>query len=304
MSQSKGNFVFWNGDFLPRAEAVIPIDWHVVRYGSGTFEGIRGYQTERGVAIPFLAEHARRLYHSAKIHGMTDAFHFSPEQIAEAIIATVKKNGIVPCYINPMIFRGGGSLNVNPMECDVVFVVDIMVWGKYVGDAARVKVSSWTRPAPNTHPMMAKAGGNYLNGALMKMEAVRLGYVEGIGLTPAGHVSDGSGENIFLVVDNTIWTPPLADCGLPGLTRQHVIILARENGWEVREESIPREMLYTADEIFFTGSAAEITPIQQVDHIELEAPGPKTAELQKKFGDTIQGSTQHSQDWITYFQMD
>lgn len=301
--QKKGKHVWWNGRFRTRAKAVVPIDWHIVRYGSGVFEGIRAYRTGRGIAIPFLMEHAQRLINSAKIHGMDDKLRWTPQQLAKAIITTVKKNGLAPCYVNPMIFRGGPTLNVNPIDNDVIVTIDIFVWGKYVGDTAEVKVSSWTRPAPNTHPMMAKADGNYLNSSLIKAEAVRLGFVEGIGLTTNGHVSDGSGENIFLRFEGELWTPPLADCGLPGLTRKHVILLAKKNGLTVREESIPREMLYLADEIFFTGSAAEITPISKVDHVSVTAPGPSTQLLQKAFTDTINGDTEHSDKWITYFEL-
>lgn len=295
--------IWFNGQLIPHEEASVHVLSHVLHYGSSVFEGIRCYETDRGSGIFRLREHMRRLYDSAKIYRMD--VPYSLEELEDAIIETIQDSGLRSCYIRPVIYRGMGSLGVNPLKNKVDVFVAVWEWGAYLGPEALengvdVQVASWHRMAPNTHPAMAKAGGNYLNASLVKMDAVLNGFSEGIMLSVDGHVAEGSGENLFLVRDGKIYTAPSTLSILPGITRDSVITLARERGYEVIERAVPREALIIADELFFTGTAAEITPIRSVDHYSIGSGsrGPITKELQDVFFDVIRaGNDPHG--WLT-----
>jgi branched-chain amino acid aminotransferase len=296
--------VWHNGKFIPWAEATVHVASHVVSYASCLFEGIRCYQTPPGPAIFRLKEHTDRLVNSCKIYRMELAY--SREQLAQAMVELVRVNKVKHCYIRPVVFRGYGEVGVNPLKNPIEIYLLAWEWGKYLGAEALAQgvdvcVSSWHRMAPNTMPAMAKAASNYMNAQLIKMEAVTNGYVEGIALDPSGHISEGSGENIFLVRDGRIFTPPLASSVLPGITRDSVMTLARELGCEVSEQALAREMLYIADEVFFTGTAAEITPIRSVDRIVVGQgkPGPITKKLQERFLSIVEGRAEDKYGWLT-----
>jgi branched-chain amino acid aminotransferase len=296
--------VWHNGKFIPWAEATVHVASHVVSYASCLFEGIRCYETPQGPAIFRLKEHTDRLVNSCKIYRMELAY--SREQLAQAMVELVRVNKVKHCYIRPVVFRGYGEVGVNPLKNPIEIYLLAWEWGKYLGAEALAQgvdvcVSSWHRMAPNTMPAMAKAASNYMNAQLIKMEAVTNGYVEGIALDPSGHISEGSGENIFLVRDGRIFTPPLASSVLPGITRDSVMTLARELGCEVSEQALAREMLYIADEVFFTGTAAEITPIRSVDRIVVGQgkPGPITKKLQERFLSIVEGRTEDKYGWLT-----
>ena len=296
--------IWFNGELVPFDEAKIHVLSHVVHYGSSVFEGIRCYRTERGSAVFRLREHSRRLVDSAKIYRME--IPYTVEELDRATLDTIAASGLDACYIRPVVFRGFGRMGVNPLHNPVETVVAVWEWGQYLGDEALeagvdVEVASWARNAPNTTPSMAKAGGNYLNSSLIKMDAVLNGVTEGIALTTDGYLSEGSGENLFLIRDGVIYTPPTALSILPGITRDAVITLARERGYTVEERLMPREALYLADELFFTGTAAEITPIRSVDHYTIGAGrrGPITAELQEAFFDVVRGGND-PHGWLTF----
>jgi branched-chain amino acid aminotransferase len=296
--------VWHNGKFIPWAEATVHVASHVVSYASCLFEGIRCYETPQGPAIFRLKEHTDRLVNSCKIYRMELAY--SREQLAQAMVELVRVNKVKHCYIRPVVFRGYGEVGVNPLKNPIEIYLLAWEWGKYLGAEALkqgvdVCVSSWHRMAPNTMPAMAKAASNYMNAQLIKMEAITNGYVEGIALDPSGHISEGSGENIFLARDGRIFTPPLASSVLPGITRDSVMTLARELGCEVSEQALAREMLYIADEVFFTGTAAEITPIRSVDRIVVGQgkPGPITKKLQERFLSIVEGRGEDKYGWLT-----
>ena len=297
--------VWHNGEFIPWSGATIHVASHVVSYASCLFEGIRCYETQQGPAIFRLKEHTDRLVNSCKIYRMD--LDFSRAQLEQAMVELVRVNNIKACYIRPVVFRGLGEVGVNPMKNPVEIYLLAWKWGKYLGESATkdgvdVCVSSWHRMAPNTLPALAKAASNYMNSQLIKMEAITNGYVEGIALDSAGHVSEGSGENIFLGREGKIFTPSLASSVLPGITRDAVITLARELGYSVVEQTLAREMLYLADELFFTGTAAEITPIRSVDRITVGKgqPGPITRKLQERFMSIVQGHAEDKYGWLTF----
>jgi branched-chain amino acid aminotransferase len=297
--------VWHNGKFIPWAEATVHVASHVVSYASCLFEGIRCYETPRGPAIFRLKEHTDRLVNSCKIYRME--LDYSRAQLAQALVELVRVNKVKHCYLRPVIFRGYGEAGVNPLKNPIEIYLLAWQWGKYLGAEALAQgvdvcVASWHRMAPNTMPAMAKAASNYMNAQLIKMEAITNGYVEGIALDPSGHISEGSGENIFLVRDGKIYTPPLASSVLPGITRDSVITLARELGYEVSEQPLAREMLYIADEVFFTGTAAEITPIRSVDRIVVGKgqPGPVTRQLQERFLAIVEGRAEDKYGWLTF----
>ncbi|GAB5518124.1 MAG: branched-chain amino acid transaminase [Rhodothermales bacterium] len=285
--------IWFNGELVPYEKATIHVLSHVVHYGSSVFEGIRCYQTEQGSAVFRLPEHMRRLIDSAKIHRMT--IPYDQQMLEDAVVQTISNSGLDTCYIRPVVFRGMGSMGVNPLKNHVETVIAVWEWGAYLGPEALasgvdVQVASWNRMAPNTLPSLAKAGGNYLNASLVKMDAILNGFTEGIMLNVNGYLAEGSGENLFIVRDGVIYTPQTSLSILPGITRDAVMTLARDKGYEVKEAAIPREALYLADELFFTGTAAEITPIRSVDHhvIGSGQRGPVTHELQEAFFDIIQ----------------
>lgn len=306
MSPFKEDGLVWmNGQFVPWKEAKIHIASHVIHYGSSIFEGFRAYETPKGTAIFRLHAHIRRLYNSCKIYRME--IPFTEDQFNQAVIDTVKVNNMKACYIRPIVYRGYNALGVDPFPNPVDCAIMVWNWGKYLGDEALEKgvdvcVSSWWRMAPNTFPALAKSGANYMNSQLIKMEALVDGYSEGIALNIRGHISEGSGENIFLVINGKVYTPPLSSSVLPGITRDTVIILLKEMGIPIIEETIPREMLYIADEVFFTGSAAEITPIRSIDRIIIGAgqPGPVVKKLQKEFFAYINGEREDKYGWLTF----
>lgn len=297
--------VWVDGKFVDFDDAKIHILSHVVHYGSSVFEGIRCYQLKDGSSAVFrLPEHAQRLLDSAKIYRM-GVLH-SRKDLIDAMLETVRANKFKSCYIRPVIFRSTGGLGVNPLPCKVETWVIVWQWGAYLGKEALevgvdVQVSTWNRMAPNTMPAMAKAACNYMNAQLTKMEALSNGFSEGIALDVDGFVSEGSGENIFVIRDQTIYTPPLSASILSGITRASILKLAFEEGIPVREERIPREMLYVADEIFFTGTAAEVTPVKSVDRIPVGAGkrGPVTEKLQKLYLDIATGRAEDRHGWLT-----
>ncbi len=303
-------YIWFNGKLIPWEKATVHVLAHALHYGSSVFEGVRAYETPRGVAIFRLREHTQRLFDSAKIHRIV--LPFQPEQINEACRLTVAANELKHgAYIRPIAFRGYGEIGVAPkIDPPVEVAIAAWEWGKYLGKESEeagvdVCISSWQRVAPNTIPALAKAGGNYLSSQLISQEAKRLGFAEGIGLAPDGTVSEGAGENLFLVKDGVLYTPGLAHSVLGGITRDSVMRLARERGIEIRESSIPREMLYIADELFFTGTAAEVTPIRSVDRIQIGAGrrGPVTETLQKAFFGLFTGTTPDKWGWLDYVDM-
>jgi len=296
--------IWHNGRFIAWDEAKIHVLSHVVSYGSSVFEGVRCYDTQQGPAIFRLREHTRRLLDSAKIYRMP--VPFTLEQLMEAQVELVRVNRLRSCYIRPIVLRGYGTMGVMPGNNPTEVFLACWEWGKYLGEEAMTQgvdvcVSSWNRMAPNTLPALAKAGGNYLNSQLIRMQADLDGYAEGIALDRDGYVSEGSGENIFVIRDGKIHTPPLAASVLPGITRDTVLTLAREAGIPVVEMNIPREMLYIADEIFFTGTAAEVTPVRSVDRIPVGSGkrGPVTEQLQKAFFDIVEGRVEDRYGWLT-----
>ena len=296
--------IWFNGDLVAYEDATIHVLSHVVHYGSSVFEGIRAYATDRGPAVFRLREHMSRLVDSAKIHRMD--LGYSVDELCEAAVETVAASGLEACYVRPVSFRGHGPMGVNPLNNPVHTVVAVWEWGQYLGAEAveqgvDVQVSSWNRPAPNTLPSMAKAGGNYLGGSLIKMEAIKNGFAEGIALNVDGYLSEGSGENLFLVRDGELYTPPTTMSILPGITRDSVIQIAQDRGYTVIEKILPREALYLADEIFFTGTAAEVTPVRSVDHYQIGAGqrGPVTEELQQAYFQVLR-DTDDPRGWLTF----
>jgi branched-chain amino acid aminotransferase len=297
--------IWKNGRFIPWEEATVHVLAHVVNYGSAVFEGIRCYSTPSGPAVFRLREHVRRWLDSARIYRMED-HGYTLEQLSGAMLELVRLNEMDSCYLRPIILRGYGEIGVNPLKNPVDVFIACWVWGKYLGDEALaagvdVCVSSWTRIAPNTLPALAKAGANYMNSQLIKMEAITNGYVEGIALDSNGYVSEGSGENIFVVRDGKIHTPPLGASVLPGITRDTVLRLAQDLDIPVVETLIPREMLYIADEVFFSGTAAEITPIRSVDRIKVGKGqrGPVAEALQKEFFAIVNGAKADRHAWLS-----
>jgi branched-chain amino acid aminotransferase len=297
--------IWRNGEFIAWDDAKIHVLSHVVSYGSSVFEGIRCYETASGPAVFRLREHVRRMVDSAKIYRM-DNFQFTREQLENAILDLVAINQLRSCYIRPIVLRGFGEMGVNGTKNPLDIYLACWEWGKYLGDSALadgvdVCVSSWNRIAPNTLPSLAKAGANYMNSQLMKMEAIANGYAEGIALDKSGYVSEGSGENIFLVRDGKIVTPPLGTSVLPGITRDSVLTLAGKLGIPIVEQVVPRELLYISDEVFFSGTAAEITPIRSIDRITIGKGrrGPITEQIQREFFSIVNGTKPDIYSWLT-----
>ena len=297
--------IWHNGRFIKWEDATVHVLSHVVSYGSSVFEGIRCYATAVGPAVFRMREHIRRLMDSGKIYRMEN-IGFTADQLGEAMLELVRVNRMDSCYLKPIVMRGYGDVGVNGAKNPIEIYIACWNWGKYLGEEALAEgvdvcVSSWTRMAPNTLPAMAKAGANYMNSQLIKMEAIANGYVEGIALDSSGYVSEGSGENIFVVRDGKIHTPPLGASVLPGITRDTIITLAHERGIPVIETLVPREMLYIADEVFFSGTAAEITPIRSIDRITIGKGrrGPVAEALQHDFFGIIDGTKADQHGWLT-----
>ncbi|PYX55100.1 MAG: branched chain amino acid aminotransferase [Acidobacteria bacterium] len=303
MAIQKTEKIWHNGKFIRWDDAHIHVMSHVVNYGSSVFEGIRCYALPSGPAIFRAQEHMQRLLDSAKIYRID--VEFARDELVTALVELVKNNGVWPCYIRPIVLRGYGEAGVNPFNSPTEVYVVNYPWGKYLGTDAEqgvdVCVSSWTRIAPNTLPAMAKSGANYMNSQLVKMEAIINGYVEGIALDANGYVSEGSGENLFVVRNGTLQTAPLGNSVLPGITRDSVLRIARELGIAVVEQCIPRELLYIADELFLTGTAAEITAVRSVDKISVGKGklGPITRSIQKEFYAIIRGEKPDRFQWLT-----
>lgn len=305
MPFNKTEKIWMNGKMINWDDAKIHVLSHVIHYGSGLFEGERCYKTNRGPAIFRLKEHIDRLYNSCKIYRME--IPFTKEQIWQAHLDIIKVNKMEACYIRPIAYRGYDQLGVDPTGVPIDVAIAVWPWGKYLGPEALEKgvsvcVSSWRRNAPGTMPDMAKSSANYMNSQLIKLEAKHHGYVEGIALDVYGHVSEGSGENIFIVRDGALITPPFGCSILPGITRNTIIRLAGDMGIKVIEEHIPREALYISDEVFFTGSAAEITPISAIDGIKVGEGkcGPMTSKLQKAFFGIFEDGYVDKYNWLTY----
>ncbi|MCK4363273.1 MAG: branched-chain amino acid transaminase [Candidatus Aminicenantes bacterium] len=301
----KNGLVWINGKLVPWKDANIHIASHVIHYGSSIFEGFRAYNTPKGTAIFRNNAHIKRLYNSCKMYRME--IPFTQEEIEQAVIQTIKANKLKACYIRPIVYRGYGTLGVDPFPNPIDCAILVWEWGQYLGEKALengvdVKISTWQRMAPNTFPALAKSGANYMNSQLIKMEALLEGYVEGIALNVRGHISEGSGENIFIVINGEIHTPPLSSSILPGITRDVVICMAKDLGITLVEETLPREILYIAEEVFFTGSAAEITPIRSVDKITIGngRRGPVVKRLQDEFFAYINGEKKDQYRWLTY----
>ena len=303
MPLHKTEHIWHNGKLIPWDKATIHVMSHVVHYGSSVFEGVRCYAPSSGPAIFRAQEHMERLVNSAKVYRIE--LEYSADDLVAAMVEVVKANGAWPCYIRPIIFRGYGELGVSPLTSPVEIYIANYPWGKYLGGeggaGVDVCVSSWTRLAPNTLPAMAKAGANYMNSQLIKMEALLNGYAEGIALDTNGYVSEGSGENVFVVRHGVLQTAPLGNSVLPGITRDSVLQIARDLEIPVVESGIPREMLYIADEVFFTGTAAEVTPIRSVDKITVGKGemGPVTKRIQKEFYAIVRGEKPDRFGWLT-----
>src|SRR3989440_8424687 len=301
--------IWMNGRLVEWKDANIHIASHVVHYGSGVFEGARCYATPKGSACFRLDAHMKRLQQSAKIYRME--YSLDLDGWINAVLDTIRANGMKSCYIRPILYRGYDSLGVNPFTCPVDAAIMLWDWGTYLGKDALeqgcdVKIASWSRMAPNTLPALAKSSANYANSALIKMEAITDGYSEGIALDVYGNVSEGGGQNLFIVRGGAVYTPPLSSSILGGITRDSIITLARDLGYTVVESIVPREALYTADEVFVVGTAAEVTPIRSIDRIQVGAGrrGPVTAALQQAFFDVINGEVPDTHGWLTYVDED
>jgi branched-chain amino acid aminotransferase len=297
--------IWMNGSLVDWKDATIHVASHVVHYGSAVFEGARCYDTVKGPACFRLDDHMRRLMDSARIYRMDPPY--DQQTLTDAVVNLIQVNEFRACYIRPLVYRGYDSLGVNPLPCPVDVAIMLWEWGAYftkdaVEEGLDVKVSTWARNAPNTTPAMAKSVANYANAQLIKLEAVQEGYAEGIALDTQGNISEGSGQNVFLVRNGVIYTPPIGNSVLWGITRDSVITLAKEMGFDVREETLPREALYLADEVFFVGTAVEVTPIKSVDRIKIGKGrrGPITEVLQQRFFDIVSGRGEDTHGWLQF----
>lgn len=304
MGFSETGKIWMNGTLVDWKDATIHVATHVIHYGTGVFEGIRAYDSKNGTSVFRLPEHMRRLYDSCRVYRMEP--RHSLDELSDAVLETIRANGYKSCYIRPLVYRGYEQLGVNPMPCPVDTAIIVWEWDRYLGEDALVNgvdvaVSSWTRLAPNTMPALAKATANYANSGLIKMQATLDGYAEGIALDATGLVSEGSGQNLFLVRDRVVYTPSLTSSILQGITRDTVLQLTRDLGFELREQPLPREFLYLADEAFFCGTAVEITPIRSIDKIPVGqgTRGPVTAALQERFFGIIRGELPDVHRWLT-----
>jgi branched-chain amino acid aminotransferase len=304
MDGTPGTRIWMDGTMVDWGEARVHVLTHTLHYGLGLFEGIRCYKTERGPAIFRLPEHVNRLFEGVRIIGMQ--IPYSQEQISAAIKQTVRDNALEECYIRPLVYVGYGKLGLNPLGIPIRVAIAVWPWGAYLGEEGlasgiRVRISSFTRHHPNIMMTKAKVVGNYANSQLAKVEAIQTGYDEALLLDPAGYVAEGSGENVFMVRQGVLKTPPPMSI-LEGITRASVLELARLEGIPLREEPLSRDEIYIADELFFTGTAAEITPVREVDKrpIGVGKPGPLTKRLQRQFFDIVHGKDERFKEWLTY----
>ena len=304
MPIEESKYIWMNGELVPWQEARIHILSHVIHYGSGVFEGIRCYRTKRGPAVFRLGDHIRRLFHSAKAYFME--IPYTQEELQKACVEVVRANGLEECYIRPIVYRGYGEMGLNPLNCPVEVAVAAWRWGRYLERAfeegARVIVSSWRRISSETLPTTAKGCGHYLNSQLAKVEAVKAGCDEAIMLSVDGYVSEGTGENFFVVRDGVLYTPPVEASILPGITRDTVMRLASDMGYRVVERFMSRGEIYTADECFLTGTAAEVVPVVVVDGRPVGdgKPGPVTRRIQEAYLRAVRGEDSRYEDWLTY----
>jgi len=301
----EGKWIWRDGEIVPWHDANVHILSLAVQFGTSLFEGVRAYPTPDGPAIFRWNDHLRRLYDSCHIYRMDPKW--SPQELTQAVCDLVERNGLESCYIRPMVLRGYGDAGMMPRESPIQTYLSCWPWGTYLGEGALehgvdVCVSSWQRPQPNTFPSLAKAAGHYNNAQLIKMEATANGFAEAIALGPGGLVSEGSGQNVFIVRDGVLLTTGVDGTILSGITRASIITIARDLGIPVDAHPIPREMLYTADEVFFTGTAAEVTPVRSVDRITVGAgvTGPVTRALQTRFLDTVHGRVADEHGWLTH----
>lgn len=297
--------IWFKGQMIPWEQANVHVMTHALHYGSSIFEGIRSYPTPNGTAIFRLGPHIRRLWDSCKIYGME--IPFTPEQISQACRDVIKANGFTNSYLRPLVWRGEGPLGLDGKNNPIETMVAAVEWGAYLGadglkNGVDVMVSSWNRLAANTIPTMAKAGGNYLSSYLIKNEALRNGYNEGIALDTKGNVAEGSGMNLFVVRDGVMYTPPVTNNILPGITRDAIMTIAKDLKIEVREQEMQREVLYIADELFFAGTAAEVTPIRSVDKMLVGngQRGEITAAVQERFFGLFDGKVDDKHGWLDY----
>ena len=301
---SETEWIWHDGKFVKWADAQVHVLSHSMQFGSAVFEGIRCYETPQGPAVFRLREHLRRFMNSCKIYRMD--MKYTPEDIFKASVEMLAKNAVASCYFRPMAIRGYGAAGMVPFDSPVEVYLPCWPWGAYLGDGALENgvdacVSTWARVAPNTIPAGAKIAGNYLSGQLVKMEALANGFDEGIALSPGGTISEGSGQNVFLVADGTVYTPPIDGTMLTGITRDTIITLARDFGIAVVEKTLPRELLYTADEAFMTGTASEVTPVRSVDKIKVGdgKVGPITKRIQAEYLDIAKGKKPDRHGWLT-----
>ena len=304
MPLPKSEWIWFDGEYVPWDSATVHVSAHALHYGSSVFEGIRAYSTSSGPAILGLDPHIRRLFDSCRLARI--AMPFTPEQIRQGILETVHRNGHESCYIRPLVFRGSDSFSLDGRACPTHAIILTINWGRYLGSDAiengvDVMISSWRRMTTSTFATMSKSGGNYLNSQFIAMEAKDYGFVEGIALDTTGFVSEGSGENIFVIYRGVIYTPPVASSVLLGITRDFALTLAKDLGYELREQMIPRDMLYVADEIFFTGTAAEITPVRSIDRQQIGdgGRGPVTKRIQDEFFGIVNGVVPDRFGWLT-----
>ncbi|HOU16065.1 MAG TPA: branched-chain amino acid transaminase [Anaerolineae bacterium] len=304
MAFDKTEYIWFNGALVPWDQATVHVTTHALHYGSSVFEGIRAYEIKGQPNIFCLDAHVKRMFNSCKVYRME--IGYTPETIKQAICDTIKANQVQECYIRPLVFYGSGGFSLDPRQLPVHVSIILIKMGRYLGPEAieqgvDVGVSSWRRMAPGTFPAVAKIGGQYINSQFIAMESTDHGYTEGIALDINNFVSEGSGENIFVVRDGVIYTPPLYASILQGVTRACVIALARDLGYVVKEEMLPREMLYMADEVFFTGTAAEVTPIRSIDRVTIGngRRGPVTERIQAAFFGILAGEMQDRYGWLT-----
>jgi branched-chain amino acid aminotransferase len=298
---STADLIWLNGEFVAWEDAKVHVLTHALHYGTGVFEGIRAYDTERGTAIFRHQDHLDRLEQSARLYYMD--LPYAKDQIREATHELIVRNGFQSCYIRPLVWRGHGPMGLNPLENPVEAMVAVWEWGAYLGEegkqkGVRARVSSWRRISPQSLIPHAKASGQYLNSVLAKIESLKTGYDEAILLDDQGHVSEGTGENVFVVKDGAISTPPQTAGILDGINRKSVIEIARDLGHQVVERDVARAELVMADEVFLTGTAAELTPLREIDDIELGPPGPVTREIRGAFDDALHGRSERYAKWL------
>jgi branched-chain amino acid aminotransferase len=303
MPIDKTEKIWMDGELVPWDEARVHVLTHTLHYGSGVFEGIRAYPTSRGPAVFRLTDHMRRLHDSAGLIHMD--IPFSVEELVAATLETVRVNNVESCYIRPIAYLGYGEMGLNPLPCQVNVSIAVWPWGTYLGDdgvakGVRMKISTWRRMDPNINPVAAKGTGIYINSSLAKVEALHGGYDEAILLNTSGSVAEATGENVFVVKGGVLFTPPLSAGALEGITRDSVMTIARDFGYEVREQALLRTDLYLADEAFLCGTAAEIVPIREVDDREIGDPGDITRKIQETYFATVHGQVEKYADWLEY----